>query len=298
MVKASDNFRGALLMSASMAGFVINDAFVKLLSDRLEVFQVMFVRGLFATALLGVIAWNAKSLFPAVNRADWRLLGFRLSGEIGTTLCFMTALFHMPMANATAILQALPLAVTLGAAVFLREPVGWRRYLAIAIGFAGVLVIVRPGAAGFNAYSGWALAAVGFIVLRDLTTRRLSAQVPSLFVAFLGAVAITVAGAVLTPIVGWKPVGVAELELLGAAAVFLIGGYLFGVMAMRVGEIGVISPFRYSILIWAIVLGFVVFGDIPDFWTLVGSAIVVVMGIYTFYRERQIAKAAQAGSHQ
>ena len=293
MSKVSDNVRGAALMAASMAGYVLNDTMVKLLSDSLSIFQVMFLRGLFATTLLGLIAWKAKSLFPAIEKSDWRFMILRLTGEIGATFCYLTALFNMPLANATAILQALPLAVTLGAALFFGEPVGWRRYLAIIIGFVGVLIIVRPGAEGFNAYSMSALAAVGFIVLRDLSTRRLPARIPSLFVALLTSVGVTVMGAVLSPAMDWELVGASELKLLGAAALFLVCGYLFSVMTMRVGEISFISPFRYSILIWAIILGIVVFGDIPDGWTVFGSTIVVLMGTYTFYRERKIQGLGQ-----
>jgi drug/metabolite transporter (DMT)-like permease len=196
----------------------------------------------------------------------------------------------MQLANATAILQALPLAVTLAAAIFLREAVGWRRYLAIMVGFAGVMIIVRPGSEGFNAYSLWALGAVVFIVLRDLATRRLSVHVPSIFVAFLASVAVTITGAVLSPILAWKAVGVGDIQLLGGAALFLVIAYLFGIMTMRVGDISFVSPFRYTSLIWAIILGFAVFGDIPDSWTLLGSAIVVLMGIYTFYRERKMQR--------
>jgi drug/metabolite transporter (DMT)-like permease len=290
MLKVSDNFRGAALMAACMAAYVFNDAIVIVLSGSLSIFQFMFLRGLFATALLGLIAWRRKALFPALIKADWRLMIFRLVGEVGGTLCFLTALFHMQLANATAILQALPLAVTLAAAIFLREAVGWRRYLAIMVGFAGVMIIVRPGSEGFNAYSLWALGAVVFIVLRDLATRRLSVHVPSIFVAFLASVAVTITGAVLSPILAWKAVGVGDIQLLGGAALFLVIAYLFGIMTMRVGDISFVSPFRYTSLIWAIILGFAVFGDIPDSWTLLGSAIVVLMGIYTFYRERKMQR--------
>ena len=199
MLKGSDNFRGAALMMASMAAYVLNDTLVILVSDSLSIFQVMFLRGLLATTLLGLISWYRKAIFPPLKSADWRLMTYRQVGEVGATLCYLTALFNMPLANATAILQALPLAVTLAAAVFLGEPVGWRRYLAILVGFAGVLIIVRPGSEGFNAYSLWALAAVVFIVLRDLSTRRLSAHVPSIFVALLASVVITITGAVLSP---------------------------------------------------------------------------------------------------
>lgn len=277
-------------MAASMAGYVCNDAVVRLVSSDLNLFQIMFLRGLFATTILGLIAWHRKVLFPPLSKSDWRLMVYRVIGEIGATLCFLTALFNMPLANASAILQVLPLAVTLGAAVFFGEAVGWRRYLAILVGFIGVIIIVRPGSDNFNAYSVWAMAAVAFIVLRDLSTRRLSGHVPSIYVAFLASLCITLSGAVLAPTLTWQPVGVVELELLGGAALFLIFGYLFSIMTMRVGEVSFISPFRYTSLIWSIALGFLVFGEVPDDWTIIGSAIVVLMGIYTFYRERRIQK--------
>jgi drug/metabolite transporter (DMT)-like permease len=296
MIKPSDNFRGAALMAASMACYVANDSMVKLVADNLGLFQIIFLRGVIATVLLGALALHQKSIFPILNKHDWKIVAYRLVGEVGATLCYLTALFNMPLANATAILQALPLAVTLGAAVFLAEPVGWRRYMAILIGFAGVLVIVRPGSEGFNVYSMWALAAVVFIVLRDLSTRQLSPHVPSIFVSLLTSGVIMITGAVMSLFVDWNPVGMGDLKLLGVAALFLIFGYLTSIMTMRVGEISFVSPFRYTALIWAVILGFAVFGDVPDGWTLLGSGIVVLMGIYTFYREREIKKLERNAS--
>jgi drug/metabolite transporter (DMT)-like permease len=287
MTNTADNFRGAALMAASMAAFTINDGVMKLASSDLGLFQAIFLRGIFSTLLMGILAWHKRSLFYTVPKSDRGIVLWRLVGEIGGTLCFLTALFNMPIANATAILQALPLAVTLAAAIFLGETVGWRRYLAITIGFTGMLIIVRPGSDGFNEYSFWVIAAVGFIVLRDLMTRKLSVQVPSLFVAFLSSFAIMLTGAVLSPTTTWHPLDSENLTFLAIASLFILFGYLFSIMTMRVGEISFVSPFRYTSLIWAIIIGYLVFGDIPDLWTLAGSLIVVSMGIYTFHRERK-----------
>lgn len=296
MIKSSDNFRGAALMAASMACYVTNDSLVKLVAGNLGLSQIILLRGLMATAFLLALAIHRKSIFPVLGKSDWKIVAYRLTGEVGATLCYLTALFNMPLANATAILQALPLAVTLGAALFLGEAVGWRRYMAILIGFAGVLIIVRPGSEGFNVFSMWALAAVVFIVLRDLTTRQLSPHVPSIFVSLMTSLAITITGAVMSLFTVWDPVSAGDLKLLGVAALFLIFGYLTSVMTMRVGEISFVSPFRYTVLIWAVILGYVVFGDVPDGWTLLGGAIVVLMGVYTFYRERKIKKLELAVS--
>jgi len=284
--QASGNLRGSLFMCLSMAGFILNDTATKWISDDLSLFQIIFIRGLFATVLIGCLAAYKGKLRFRPNRRDTKILALRLVGEVGATFCFLNALFNMPIANATAILQSLPLAVTLAAALFLGERVGWRRYTAIFAGFIGVLIIIRPGTEGFSSYSLWAVAAVGLITLRDLSTRMLSANVPSLFVTFLAAVGVTLLGAVFVPFTEWRPVQGEHFAFLGFAAVLVFVGYLFGVLAMRTGEISFISPFRYTILIWAVVLGFVVFGDVPDNWTLIGSAIVVGMGVYAFYRER------------
>ncbi|WP_227421632.1 DMT family transporter [Pacificispira spongiicola] len=282
----SDNIRGAALMAISMAAFVSNDTLVKLVSSDLGLFQILFLRGIMATAALIVIAHFRGQLFVSLERRDIGVMALRLIGEIGATMSFLTALFNMPLANVTAILQALPLAVTLGAAVFLRESVGWRRLSAIAIGFTGVLIIVRPGTEGFNSFATFALLSVGFVVLRDLSTRRLGSKVPSIFAALMTSIAVTTIGALAVPFSDWHPVQAPQLTALAGSTVFLVIGYLSSVMTMRVGEIAFVAPFRYTAMIWAILLGFLVFGQFPDNWTLLGSAVVIAMGLYSFYRER------------
>jgi drug/metabolite transporter (DMT)-like permease len=285
--------RSAGYMMASMAGFATNDALIKTVADDLPLFQAVFLRGLFATLLVALLAWSRGALRFRAGRRDRRLIGQRVVGEILGTVCFLTALFHMPIANASAILQSLPLAVTLAAALFLGEPVGWRRYVAIIIGFLGVLIIVRPGSAGFNAYSLWAMAAIVFIVLRDLSTRRLSPDVPALGVVVVTSVALTTAAGLAALVQGWRPVEAGHLGVLAAASVGLLGGYIFGVMTMRIGEIGFVQPFRYTLLVWATLYGILLFDEWPDRWTLIGSAVVVAMGLFTFYRERHLAAARE-----
>jgi len=284
------NMKGAMFMMASMAGFVLNDAMIKLVSEDLELFQTVFLRGIMATLLLGMLAHNKGSLKYRPARPEWAIIGWRTFSEVGATFCFLTALFNMPIANATAILQSLPLAVTLAASLFLGHKVGWRRYLAISIGFVGVIIIVRPGTDGFNAYALWALAAVGFITLRDLLSHKLSPATPSIFVALFTSAAVMILAGMITSTQEWRAISLENAIYLGAASVFILVGYIAGVAAMRDGEIAFVSPFRYSILVWALLLGAFVFKEFPDGWTLFGSAIVVGMGIFTFYRERQTAR--------
>ena len=283
----SDTTRGALYMSLAMAAFTVNDTCMKSVTAEMPLYQAITLRGIVTMIALAIIARQRGGLRLGMARGDARLLGWRTLGEVGGTLTFLTALRHMPLANLSAIMQSLPLAVTLSAAIALHEPVGWRRMAAIAVGFLGVLMIVRPGTEGFDVWSLIALGSVAFVVLRDLTTRRLSSAVPSVTVALLAATAVTASGVALSPLSGWVAVQPAAAVLLLAAGGFLIVGYLSVVMAMRVGDIATVAPFRYTALIFAIALGWIIFGHLPGPMTLAGAAIIVASGIYTFYRERK-----------
>ena len=180
----------------------------------------------------------------------------------------------------------------------LREKIGWRRYLAIITGFVGVIILVQPGTDAFTRYSLWALAAVIFLVLRDLSTRQLSAEIPSLLVTLYTAVAITLVAGLTGLFSEWQIPSLRAITLLGVAAMFLLAGYQFGIMAMRVGDIGFVSPFRYSIMLWAIVLGLLLFGEVPDRMTLLGTVIVATTGIYTYYREFRLKQRAEKRDKQ
>lgn len=289
----SDNARGILLMCGSMLAFTVNDSFMKAATKTVPLFQAITLRGLVATIALLIIArvtTGGLSLFPAGR--DRRVIALRSLSEVAATALFLTALMHMPLANLSAILQALPLAVTLGAALWLKEPIGWRRMSAIAVGFVGVLLIVRPGTEGFDHWSLMGLASVVCVVVRDLSTRTLSKATPSAAVAVWASVAVTVMGLAGVALQGWQPLDGAEAAKIGCASLALVVGYLLAVMVMRVGDIGVVAPFRYTSLLWAIVLGWMLFGTLPDGLTLIGAGIVVATGLYTLARERQRRRAA------
>jgi len=286
-VTHSNNMRGALFMMASMAGFVLNDTMIKLVSEDIELFQAVFLRGIFATLFLGLLAWQKNVIFHRPKPGEFKIIAWRTFAEISATFCFLTALFNMPLANATAILQFLPLSVTLAASIFLGYQVGWRRYLAISMGFAGVILIVRPGTDGFNIYSLWALGAVAFVTLRDLLSHRLNRSTPSIFVALITSISIMILAGVGSTTQEWVDVSLQLVLYLATAGGFILIGYVAGIAAMRDVEISFVSPFRYTVLIWALLLGFFVFGEAPDVITITGSLIVVGTGIYTFYRERK-----------
>jgi len=290
----SDNARGSLLMSASMAGFAINDGMMKVAFETIPVAQTLFMRSLFASAILLAMAWATGALAFRPRRRDRGPLVLRAVGEIGATGSFMMALAHMPLANATAVLQAAPLAVTMGAALFLGERVRWRRWSAIGVGFLGMLVIVQPGTEGFDAYAIFAVIAVVFITVRDLGTRQMSAETPTLFASAMSAFLILLGAGLLIPIEGFEPMGAPELALTLGAGLFVIVGYVTNVGSMRVGDVGAVSPFRYTVLVWALIIGYVLFGDVPGPATLVGAAIVVAAGLYTLWRERSVGQDAAA----
>lgn len=285
------NIRGALFMAGSMTAFTINDAFMKSLSGELHLVQAIFVRSIGVIVLLALLAWSQNALRLKVARGDLKLIALRSGAEIVAIYLFMTALFNMPIANAAAILQALPLTVTLAGALFLGEVVGWRRIGAILIGFVGVLLIVQPGGAGFTIYSLYALGAVVFVTIRDLAARRLSEEIPSLMVALLTAMSICAAFGLVSLTIEWRPFTPAAWGNLIGAGIFVLGGYVFSVAAMRVGEIGMVSQFRYTALLVALILGLLIFDDWPDMLTLTGAFIVVATGLFTLWRERHVAKA-------
>lgn len=290
MAAPQENLQGALLMMASMAAFTLNDTFMKLIAGELPLFQILTLRGILTSVLIALTMLALGRFRFAIPRGDRRYVITRVVAEVGAAYFFLTALFNMPLANVTAILQALPLTVTLAAAVFFAEPVGWRRMLAIVIGFVGVMLIIRPGASDFTIYSIYALVAVGFVTLRDLATRRLSAQTPSMAVSFYSALGVTAFFAAALPSQGWQPVSGHAALMISSASVMIIGGYLFSIMVMRVGEISFVATFRYTSLVWALLLGWLAFGEWPSALTLLGAVIVIGSGVFMLLRERRLRR--------
>ena len=297
MIRLDENLRGATLMALSMLAFVLNDGLMKAVFDSMSIYQAIFLRGLITVPLIALLAWHKGALIVRIAPRNRLLVTLRVAAEVGATVGFLTALKHMPLANVTAILQVLPLTVTMAAALFLGEKVGWRRWLAIAIGLAGVLIIIRPGMEGFSVYSIWALVAVGCVTIREIATRKLSADLPSLPVALATAIAISGLGAVMLPAVEWAPLSASALSLICGASLAIIGGYLFSVMTIRIGDIGFVAPFRYTAMVWALILGLLMFGEIPDMPTITGTVIIILTGLYLLHRERSVRRSVQEQAH-
>jgi drug/metabolite transporter (DMT)-like permease len=282
----SPNLRGSLLMALAMASFSVTDAITKFLTLQMNFGEVMLLRGLFAGILIGALVLQRRALRPLRVMVVAPVV-MRIGGEIGGTILFLAAITNLPLANVSAIIQAQPLAVTLAAVLILGERVGWRRWLAIAAGFAGVLIIVRPGVDGFNLFALLALISVAFYALRDLATKQIPAEIPALLVTFLTTVVIAMVGAVvMVPLGGWVTPSGPAVGLLAVAAVLLLVGYQCIILALRAGDISAVAPFRYTQLLWAMLFGYLVFAEVPDHAMVLGASVIVLSGIYAFHRER------------
>lgn len=283
-----DNLRGAALMVLSMLGFAIEDAFIKMMGDDLPVGQILLLLGMGGSAVFAVITlMQGRALFERAMLSPPVMV--RAVGEIIGTVCFVSAIVYTPLSSASAILQATPLVVTLGAALFLGERVGWRRWAAIGVGFAGVLMIIRPGLDAFSPLSLFALGGVFGLAARDVATRKIPATLSTMQLSFLGFLAVVPAGMLH---IGVTDAGFAPMDLrlwgLIATCIFIgVFAYYGIVAAMRVGEVSFVTPFRYTRLIFALVIGMGFFGEAPDAVTLIGAAVIVGSGIFTLWRERK-----------
>ena len=273
-------------MSLSTGAFVLNDALTKLASQSLNMGEVMAVRGLFAASMLWLLVWRmgGMQLSQALRSP---LVGVRTVTDAAATVTYLLALQQMPLNNVVAIFQTLPLVITLSAAMFLGETVGWRRISAMVAGFTGVLLIIRPGFAGFNAFALLVLASVAFCAVRDTATRYIPAEISTIQVSAITATAILLTGLALTgPLGGWQPVNGRLLLILFGAAVMVILAYQTIIPAMRIADISFVAQFRYLALIWSGLFACLIFDEVPDLVTLAGAALIALSGIYTLNRER------------
>ena len=274
------NLRGILFMMMSMACFAVEDTFIKLLSARLPATQILFSIG-FGGALITLVL----AIVLNVNLADKILLNkhviSRTIADLFGALSFTSAMVLIPMS----------LFVTLGAAILLGEKVGWRRWSAIFIGFLGVIIILQPGYGSFQLASLLGLAAVLCLALRDVVTRDMATEIPTLTVTFYACLAMGSAGFIAYPFFG-PPIMPTTYEaiILICAAIIGLTGYFLLVLATRKGDVSVIAPFRYSRLLFSLGLASLILGEKLTLPILLGGLLVVSSGIYTFGRERRLVK--------
>jgi drug/metabolite transporter (DMT)-like permease len=286
------NLLAIAAMIASTLAFLLGDTTVKLASENLPVPQIIAVRGILTSVLVigaaiatGVIRWSHRM-------TDRRIL-LRAGFDAATTLMFLQAIANMPIADATAIINAVPIVATVLAVLLLKEYVGFRRWTAIILGFVGMLLVVRPSGEGLNLYGLLACAATLCVAGRDLVTRGISREVPSLIVTLASALMVTLAGGLASAATGsWVAMGWADLSMMAVAALFLFAAYHFSVIALRLGEVSLVGPFRYTVILWGLIVGYIVWGDVPGRMTFAGMALITLSGLYVIRREYGLHRQA------
>lgn len=288
----SENLTGILLMLAAMALFAVEDLFLKLAAADLPIGQIILVSGALGLPVFVAMAWR-KGQGILVKDALHPAVIYRNLGEMVAAAAYVAALAAVPLGTVAAVLQALPLFMTMGAALVFGEAVGWRRWTAIIVGFAGVLLVIQPGADGFRIEALLVLISVAGIVVRDLAARAIPARVSTAQVSAWGLMSVTVLGLGMIALTGEVRAvsGVEALVLLGAV-VFGTAGYWAVTAATRTGEVSVVAPFRYARLVFSMGIGVVFLAERPDVLTLVGAAVIVASGLYAFARERARKRAS------
>lgn len=283
----SDNLRGSLWMVAAMAGFAVEDMFLKAATAHIPVGQALLIFGLTGVAFFAILTRRAGEtlLHPALLS---RPLLIRSSFEVAGRLFYSLAIALTPLSTASAILQATPLVVVAGAALLFGEKVGWRRWTAITVGFLGVLLILRPGVEGFTLLSLVTVAGMAGFAGRDLATRAAPPALSNRQLGMIGMAMLALAGVVILAVTGGAkipdPTALALTAAMTACGIF---AYNALTIAMRSGEVSVVTPFRYTRLVFAMILGILVFHERPDALTLAGSALIVASGLYTLTRARR-----------
>lgn len=282
-----ENLRGMGLMVLAMFVFAIADAWIKLVSAALPTGEILMLMGIGGALIFATMsARRGDRLFTSAI-LDRSIL-IRGLGEMVGTVGMITALALIPFSTTAAITQAIPLVITMGAALFLGEKVGWHRWSAIAIGFGGVLLIIRPGLEEFDPNSIFAVLAVLGLSTRDLATRTAPKHLSTPVLSAYGFFVLIPVGFGLMMFSGGAavPNALHSVYLLGIVLMAAVG-YMAVTAAMRMGDVGAITPLRYSRIVFAMFIGVVIFKETPDTLTIIGSIIVIISGLFTIYREHQ-----------
>lgn len=292
-LQAARNRRGIAAIVIAMAFFITTDTLSKVARADMPPGQVMTIRGLFALVFavslataMGELARLPLVFHPAVVR--------RAMAELMVAMTFLTVLGHMPLANLTAIGQSAPLMIAVYLAVTGSESMGWRRWASVAVGFAGVLLVLKPGAQSFDGYTALAVVCAVLVAVRDVLTRSVPREVPSVLILAATTLSVLAGGLVMGLFETWAPLTTRSLAILAGAALFVTGGNYFIITAFRGVEVGVVAPFRYSVIVMAVLYGITVFGEVPDWFTVMGALLIGGSGAYTLHRERVRARERAA----
>jgi drug/metabolite transporter (DMT)-like permease len=283
-VALSANQGGIVALVCGMTAYTVNDAMVKSIAHRYPIGEVIFVRGVMTALLIGaavLMLGHGREIGKAISKP----LLARSTFDGLSTACFIAALVHMKLADLAAMLQVSPLILTALSVLFYRETVGWRRWTAILIGFAGAMFVVKPTTSAFDIWALVAIAAATSSALREMLTRRIDRSIPTVVIAFYGSLGILIAGALFAATGEWRPIPVQDFALLAGAAVFVGIATFMIALAFRGVDLSVVAPFRYSYLITSAIAGYIVFNELPDGWSVFGTALIVGSGLYALHRE-------------
>ncbi|MBS4085088.1 MAG: DMT family transporter [Rhizobiales bacterium] len=278
------NRRGMIFMVLAMALFAANDAGTKFAVRTIPVSEVLVIRGGLALIFLAMILWWRGELRDAPKVLDWQV-SLRGLAEAATGVLLISALALIPLGNVITIIQLVPFIMTIIGAASLGEKVGWRRWLAVGAGFAGVLFVVKPATGAFDVASLYALAATFTILLRDMLARSIGARVPAFVVALGSILAGILVGAAGSLFQQWQAPDPLTLLSCLCSGVCLVLAQYFIVLAYRGTELSAVAPFRYSIVVFGVLYGFVIFSELPDLWSFAGMALMICAGIYMLHRE-------------
>lgn len=273
-------------LATAMACLVVNDTMMKYVGQSMGVPQLILLRGFFAVLMVLAVA-HGLGATPRLREVLDRRVATRAAIDAAGTLLYLASLMHLPIANATAINLSAPLIIVVFAFLFLHERAGLQRWFAVGAGFAGVVLVIQPRVDGFTAYALLCLAGTVFQAGRELLTRRIDPGVPSIVVTLASVACVTLVAAVLTLLQGWRMVTLSELGLLAAAAALLATGYYLVVNSMRHGELTLVAPFRYTSLLVAVLMGYAVWGEVPNALAWSGIALLLASGIYLLHGERR-----------
>ena len=285
---AAQTLRAVFCMLVGVALLSLNDALIKSLTSNYPVGQLLFTRGLFVFPWIFLLAFRQGGLHRLRVKS---IKGQALRGAcvICSAFLFVNGLFYLPLADAVAVSFAGPLFITAMAPLVLGEKVGWRRWLAVLAGFAGILLMVRPGAEVMQWAVLFPLGATLFGGVRDLITRRISQTENTIAVLFVTTSFVMLAGLTTAPF-GWVTLQANDLWTFAASGLLITGAHYLMIEAFRQGEAALVAPFKYTSMIWAILFGFLIFGDLPDGWTLSGAGVVILAGLYILRRETRLRR--------
>lgn len=287
---ALDNLRAIAAMLFATVAFTLGDVAMRLVAGTIPTGEAVFLRSFGSVALVAIVAALTGAL-AGLRGALVPQMGWRSIGDAGNSLCFQAALGRMPFADIMGILQLTPLSLTAASAIFLGATVGWRRWGAVGVGLGGALLVIKPGTTAFNVWALLAVASVLFGTMRDVATRRLGGTVSPLLILLVSQFLVGCAGvglALFQTLVWPTP---AEAALLAIAATFTLLGHLGMIHSLRIGDIATVAPFRYAGLVWAVLLGLLVWGELPDMLSFAGMGLLIAAGLYTLYRERRLRRA-------